>query len=454
MRNNAYKCQISSDSGNKGSIKTNNAFSNVDSISFYFAASDKSGCKIAVWCSTDDFSADSTQLLSATTYADNNSEFKLKTLAIPSGKKASALRFKFRFTVTSSGKTSYIDSLKVYSSTSGGGTCYHVYYHGNGAESGFVSDTTSYSDGAKATVLSYNDSRYPLTKEDYDFQGWATSAGGSVEYSDGEKITIDGADVHLYAKWATASSALVTWTMNTNTGTWGASATSTTDGTNIGSIATERTGGGSGSYTGATAKVTMADAEVTGSAAPSNSANFTFTIKSSTKQVEISKFDCKVFNVSSGNRTYKAQISDEAGNVYNSTNTVAVSAEASLTDASFVFGSGKILRGDVTIRIYAWKTSGSPTEFRMGPDVKFYGTVEDYECATPSAPTISGVSEYVPGQTITLTASHEGENYDNLTTYTWYKGDTWGSKSKVQNAATGSAGYTFTKASCAAGDAG
>ena len=453
VRNNAYKCQISSDSGNKGSIKTNSTFSNVDSISFYFAASDKSGCKIAVWCSTDNFSADSTQLLSATTYADNNSEFKLKTLAIPSGKKASALRFKFRFTVTSSGKTSYIDSLKVYSSTSGGGTCYHVYYHGNGAESGFVSDTTSYADGAKATVLSYNDSHYPLTKDGYDFQGWATSAGGSAVYSDGQKITIDGADVDLYAKWATASTALVTWTMNTNTSTWGASATSTTDGTNIGSIATARTAGSNGTREGATAKVTMATAEVTGSAAPSNSANFTFTI-GATKQVEISKFDCKVFNVNSGNRTYKAQISDAAGNVYNSTNTVAVSTEATLTDASFVFGSGKILRGDVTIRIYAWKTSGSPTEFRMGPDVKFYGTVDDYACATPSAPTISGVSEYVPGQTITLTATHEGENYDNLTTYTWYKGDTWGGKSQVQAAATGSAGYTFTKASCAAGDAG
>ena len=455
VRNNAYKCQISSDSGNKGSIKTNNAFSNVDSISFYFAASDKGGCKIAVWCSTDDFSADSTSLLSATTYADNNSEFKLKTLAIPSGKKASALRFKFRFTVTSSGKTSYIDSLKVYSSTSGGGTCYHVYYHGNGAESGFVSDTTSYSDGAKATVLSYNDSRYPLTKDGYDFQGWATSAGGSAAYSDGQKITIDGADVHLYAKWATASSALVTWKMKTaDNEAWATTTgTGTTDGTNISSIGTSHDEGDNKAKNSATAKTAMASGEVSSTAAPDKSARFTFTIAGG-KQVEISKFDCKVFNVNSGNRTYKAQISDAAGNVYNSTNTVAVSAEASLTDASFVFGSGKILRGDVTIRIYAWKTSGSPTEFRMGPDVKFYGTVEDYECATPSAPTISGVSEYVPGQTITLTASHDGENYDNLTTYTWYEGDTWGSKSKVQNAATGSAGYTFTKASCAAGDAG
>ena len=457
VRNNAYSCQIKSSSSNKGSIKTNSAYSNVDSISFYFAGSDKAGCKVAVWCSTDDFSADSTQLLSATAVAspNGNKEFTRKVIAISSGKKASALRFKFRFTADGSGKTCYMDSLKVYSSTSSGGTCYHVYYHGNGAESGFVSDTTSYSDGAKATVLSYNDSRYPLTKDSYDFQGWATTAEGSAAYSDGQKITIDGADVHLYAKWAPASTALVTWKMKTaDNEAWATTTgTGTTDGTNISSIGTSHDEGDNKAKNSATAKTAMASGEVSSTAAPDKSARFTFTI-GATKQVEISKFDCKVFNVNSGNRTYKAQISDAAGNVYNSTNTVAVSAEASLTDASFVFGSGKILRGAVTIRIYAWKTSGSPTDFRMGPDVKFYGAVQDYACATPSAPTISGVSEYVPGQTITLTASHDGENYDNLTTYTWYKGDTWGGKSQVQAAATGSAGYTFTKASCAAGDAG
>lgn len=453
VRNNAYSCKIQNSSSNKGSIKTNSTFSNVDSISFYFAASDKGGCQIAVWCSTDNFSTDSTSLLSATTYADNNNEFKLKTLPIPSGKKASALRFKFRFTVTSSGKTSYIDSLKVYSSTSGGGTCYHVYYHGNGAESGYVNDTVSYTAGSKATVLNYNYGRNPLAKTGYDFRGWATSASGAVAYSAGQKIDITSADVDLYAVWATARTALVNWTMGTNTSTWSATATSTTDGTNITSIGTARTNGSDGKREGATAKVTMATAEVTGSAAPSNSANFTFTIAGG-KQVEINKFDCQVFNVASGSRTYKAQISDGAGNVYNSTNTVAVSAEASLTDASFVFGSGKILRGDVTIRVYAW---GSGSEFRMGPDVKFYGTVGDYSCATPAAPTISGVSEYVPGQTITLTASHDGENYDNLTTYTWYKGADWATASgttPVQAAATGESGYTLTIADCTTGDAG
>lgn len=456
VRNNAYSCKIQSSSSNKGAIKTNNAYSNVDSISFYFAGTDKAGCKVAVWCSTDDFSADSTQLLPATAVASPNSnkEFTRKVIAIPSGQKASALRFKFRFTADGSGKTCYIDSLKVYSSTTGGSTCYHVYYHGNGAESGYVNDTVSYTAGSKATVLNYNYGRYPLTKDGYDFQGWATSADGAVAYTAGEKIDITSADVDLYAVWAAESSALVTWTMNLNTSTWGAASTSTTGGTNISSIGTARTNGSDGARDVATAKVTMATAEVAGSAAPSNSANFTFTIAGG-KQVEISKFDCQVFNVASGNRTYKAQISDAAGNVYNSTNTVAVSAEATLTDASFVFGSEKILRGDVTIRIYAWKTSGSPTEFRMGPDIKFYGTVEDYVCADPSAPTISGVSAYVPGETITLTASHDGENYDNLTTYTWYKGADWATasgSSPVQAANTGEEGYTLTIDDCTTGN--
>ena len=432
-------------------ITTDASYTDIDSIKLNSAATDNADPRIAIFTVSGEtetkqqdafaLSSGSVKTWRATPYKKDLSSSK------PDGK------VRFKLTTGGAGKSAGLDNIQIFYG-GGSGTCRYIYYHGNGATSGFVSDTTSYADDAKATVLGYNDSRYPLTKDDYDFQGWAITAGGSVAYSAGEKITIDGADVHLYAKWAPTSSALVNWTMGTNTSTWSATATSTTDGTNITSIGTARTNGSDGVREGATAKVTMATAEVTGSAAPSNSANFTFTI-GATMQVEISKFDCKVFNVNSGNRTYKAQISDAAGNVYNSTNTVAVSTEATLTDASFVFGSTKILRGAVTIRVYAWDTDDNknPTEFRMGPDVKFYGTVENYACATPSEPTISGVSEYVPGQTITLTASHDGENYDNLTTYTWYKGDTWGSKSKVQNAATGSAGYTFTKASCAAGDA-
>ena len=79
-----------------------------------------------------------------------------------------------------------------------------------------------------------------------------------------------------------------------------------------------------------------------------------------------------------------------------------------------------------------------------------------WTCVDPAAPTISGETEYTVGETITLTASC-ATGADAMTSYTWYKGATWDAASAaepVQAAAKGSSGYTFTKASCVAGDAG
>ena len=69
-------------------------------------------------------------------------------------------------------------------------------------------------------------------------------------------------------------------------------------------------------------------------------------------------------------------------------------------------------------------------------------------CSEPAAPTISSNKDsYTVGETITLTASHNGTNHGESTTYTWYKGANWATASAaeaVQAAATGSAGYTLT----------
>lgn len=77
-------------------------------------------------------------------------------------------------------------------------------------------------------------------------------------------------------------------------------------------------------------------------------------------------------------------------------------------------------------------------------------------CSAPAAPTISGTESYTAGETITLTAScASGTNAS--TTYAWYKGADWGTAlaaGPVQAAATGSSGYTFTKASCTVDDEG
>lgn len=439
----------------------------IDSISFGIGGTANFTYQVIIYQSDTLYKS---PIRSVTNYSANtsaNHEFHVNGLSAQTKLQNLTGTFYVRVRVcqSSTGKYFYLPVFQVignlHESGGGGGgigTCYHVYYKGNGADEGFVADTTSYADGEEVTVLDYDNSRYPLAKDDYEFRGWATSAGGSVAYSAGDKITIDGANVTLHAVWVAESDALVTWKMKTaDNEAWATTTgTGTTDETNITSISTAHDEGDDKAKNPATAKTAMASGEVSSTAAPDKSARFTFTIAGG-KQVEINKFDCKVYNVSSGNRTYKAQISDAAGNVYNSTNKVAVSAEATLTDASFVFGSGKILRGAVTIRIYAWKTSGSPTEFRMGPDVEFYGTVENYACATPDAPTISGVSEYVPGQTITLTASHDGENYDDLTTYTWYKGEDWATASDntpVQAAVTGESGYTLTIDDCTTDNAG
>lgn len=174
--------------------------------------------------------------------------------------------------------------------------------------------------------------------------------------------------------------ALVHWTMNVATdGAWKTTATSTTDGTNISSISTSHDEGDNKGKNSATPKTAMADAEVTTAAEPTKSAKFTFTVKA-TKKVVPEKVTCEVFNVSDGNRTYKAQISDNNGHVYNSTNTVSVTTAATLTQATFNFANDPVLTGNVTVKVYAWKTSGSPTDFRMGQHVKLFGEVDDYIC--------------------------------------------------------------------------
>lgn len=40
-----------------------------------------------------------------------------------------------------------------------------------------------------------------FTKEGWAFTGWATTPGGTVEYTDGAEYTMGNADITLYAKW-------------------------------------------------------------------------------------------------------------------------------------------------------------------------------------------------------------------------------------------------------------
>lgn len=114
-------------------------------------------------------------------------------------------------------------------------------------------------------------------------------------------------------------------------------------------------------------------------------------------------------------------------------------------------------------RFNGWNTAanGSGTSYAVGgtiegisANVTLYAQWVLDACSAPAAPTISGTASSTEGQTITLTATC-ASGADASTTYTWYKGETFGAAEPVQAAMTaGAGGTTFTKASCAAGDAG
>ena len=115
--------------------------------------------------------------------------------------------------------------------------------------------------------------------------------------------------------------ALIHWIVTVDASTWSLNGSpTTTDGTNITSISSSIDAAGSASVgaSGTTAKVALADA----SDNVSNAASFTFTVNSA-KKVEPERVTCQVFNVGSGSGdqlSYKAQLSDNNGHVYYSTN--------------------------------------------------------------------------------------------------------------------------------------
>ena len=117
-------------------------------------------------------------------------------------------------------------------------------------------------------------------------------------------------------------------------------------------------------------------------------------------------------------------------------------------------------------RFNGWNTAanGSGTSYAAGDkinniraNVTLYAQWVLDACSAPAAPTISGTASRTVGQNIELTATC-ATGADGSTTYTWYKGVDWATASAaspVQAAMTaGAGGRTFTKASCAAGDAG
>lgn len=142
-------------------------------------------------------------------------------------------------------------------------------------------------------------------------------------------------------------------------------------------------------------------------------------------------------------------------NPHDGEKTMGFNTASGTTSASVAVGNLHVFRRKL---VAADISAGKVTFNRQSSDDRWVAiTIKHCDapsCTTPAEPTISGTTSYTEGDNISLTASHDGSNHDASTTYRWLKGDTWGAASEVQTAATGSAGYTFTKNSCAVGDAG
>ncbi|OUQ46255.1 hypothetical protein B5E64_05715 [Drancourtella sp. An12] len=99
---------------------------------------------------------------------------------------------------------------------------YKVVYNGNGATGGSTATSTHTYDVAKNLTAN------GFTKTGYRFAGWATSASGSVVYSDKQSVknltSVNGGTVTLYAKWTPNTYKVV---YNGNGATGGSTATST-----------------------------------------------------------------------------------------------------------------------------------------------------------------------------------------------------------------------------------
>ncbi|GHV26629.1 hypothetical protein FACS1894176_07610 [Bacteroidia bacterium] len=102
--------------------------------------------------------------------------------------------------LVANGGTSYTPSANRTLYAKWTANTYTITYNGNGNTSGSTALSSHTYDMAKTLTAN------GFSKTDYTFMGWATSASGSVSYSNGQSVSnltvTQGATVTLYAKWA------------------------------------------------------------------------------------------------------------------------------------------------------------------------------------------------------------------------------------------------------------
>lgn len=258
-------------------------------------------------------------------------------------------------------------------------------------------------------------------KAGYNFDGWFTNSGKTVEAVAGASIS---ENTTLYAKWTKVYASTKDFTTSKTQGTVPNQKTITTSYTSYTPFRVDNF------FFGATNKLCFesgnADAQYNG---------WKFQYSGSTIKFYVEN-DCDVAVAMGANAGCSIKYTPIDG--VETTENLSTTANTTTTKGV-----------EAGTMVTLTTTSGSTVT------LKSITITDRASCSAPAAPTISGTESYISGGTITLTASC-ASGADASTTYTWYKGADWATASAaspVQAAATGSAGYTFTK-TAAVGDAG
>ena len=333
---------------------------------------------------------------------------------------------------------------------------YSVTYNDNGKTSGSVpTDATAYESGASVTV---KDNTGSMAKTGYVFAGWNSKDDGTgTNYAPGTTFSIS-ANTTLYAKWIEGTSATMTWTLttvsgseesNVDGGTTDIGTASTTPAENLTTltdltgVGVKRTTTGKGGNTGKIETPASYDAD--------KYVSMTFDVASG-YEFTPTVVSIKTVAVSTA-KDLKFEFVDENGS-YSVTKTGLSTNATAATNTLYFTGCTTSFTGTVTVKIYVY---GATNAYRLSTPLTITGAVvETPACSAPTSPSVTSTNWiYVPGEEIELTASATGT--DASTTYTWYKGatlETAKAAGAIQAAKTSAeGGTTYTIASCSASDA-
>ena len=314
---------------------------------------------------------------------------------------------------------------------------YSVTYNDNGKTSGSVpTDATAYESGASVTV---KDNTGSMAKTGYVFAGWNSKDDGTgTDYAPATTFSIS-ANTTLYAKWIEGTSATMTWTLttvsgsdesNVDGGTTDIGTSSTTPAENLTTltdltgVGVKRTTTGKGGNTGKIETPASYDAD--------KYVSMTFDVASG-YEFTPTVVSIKTVAVSTA-KDLKFEFTDENGS-YSVTKTGLSTNASATTNTLYFTGCTTSFTGTVTVKIYVY---GANDAYRLSTPLTITGTVA--AAASPLSTTNPSSASYVKGASATalsVTASGGTRPYS----YQWYSCDD-AVKTNPSTVGTNSASYT------------